>query len=141
MSVGLGNVWRFPYVAYTNGGGAFLIPYLLLLFIVGRPLYYMEMVMGQFSSRGPIKVWKCVPALKGIGFAQIITNCFLTIFYNYLMALTLYYLFASFQNPLPWSVCNPAWANCSTNVTTDIVISNVSQPLAVTKSLPDLYFQ
>jgi solute carrier family 6 amino acid transporter-like protein 5/7/9/14 len=102
----------------------------------------MEMVLGQFSGRGPIKVWKCVPALKGIGFAQIITNCFLTIFYNYLMALTLFYLFASFQNPLPWSVCNPLWAgNCSVNETQDILISNVSQPLTASKSLPDLYFQ
>lgn len=46
--------------------GAFLIPYLLLLFVVGRPLYYLEFVLGQFSGKGPINVWKCVPALKGI---------------------------------------------------------------------------
>ena len=45
--------------------GAFLIPYLLLLFIIGRPMYYLELVLGQFSGRGPIKVWKCVPAFKG----------------------------------------------------------------------------
>lgn len=122
--------------------GAFLIPYLLLLFVVGRPLYYMEMVMGQFSGRGPIKVWKCVPALKGIGFAQIITNCFLTIFYNYLMALTLFYLFASFQSPLPWSECDPSWAgNCTANETSEIHIANVTEPIAATRSLTDLYFQ
>ncbi|PRD33067.1 UNVERIFIED_CONTAM: Sodium-dependent nutrient amino acid transporter 1 [Trichonephila clavipes] len=65
MSVGLGNIWRFPNVAYNNGGGAFLIPYLLLLFIIGRPLYYLELIMGQFSSQGPIKVWRMVPAFKG----------------------------------------------------------------------------
>ncbi|RWS10844.1 sodium-dependent nutrient amino acid transporter 1-like protein, partial [Dinothrombium tinctorium] len=64
MSVGLGNVWRFPHAAYSNGGGAFLILYLLLLFIIGRPLHYMQLILGQFSGRGPIKVWKCVPALK-----------------------------------------------------------------------------
>lgn len=65
MSVGLGNVWRFPFTALENGGGAFLIPYLIVLAIIGRPLYYMEMIIGQFSSRGSIKVYDMVPALRG----------------------------------------------------------------------------
>lgn len=65
MSVGLGNVWRFPFTALENGGGAFLIPYLIVLAIIGRPLYYMEMIIGQFSSRGSIKVFDMVPALRG----------------------------------------------------------------------------
>lgn len=103
MSVGLGNVWRFPNVAYNNGGGAFLIPYLLLLVIIGRPLYYMELVIGQFCSQGPIKVWRCVPAFKGIGYAQVISVSFVVIFYNYLMALSLFYMFASMQKCLPWA--------------------------------------
>lgn len=66
MSVGLGNIWRFPKVAYENGGGAFLIPYLVVLLFIGKPLYFMELVIGQFSSRGPVKVWQMVPVLKGI---------------------------------------------------------------------------
>ncbi|KAI1284868.1 Sodium- and chloride-dependent glycine transporter 2 [Halotydeus destructor] len=128
LSVGLGNVWRFPYAAYTNGGGAFLIPYLLLLFIIGRPLYYMEIALGQFSGKGPIKIWKCVPALKGIGFAQNATTAYVIIFYNYLMALSLYYLFASFQSPLPWTVCDKDWAtNCDqTTNGSDSIASNSS---------------
>lgn len=60
-----GQVWRFPFTALENGGGAFLIPYLIVLSIIGRPLYYMEMVIGQFSSRGSIKVYDMVPALRG----------------------------------------------------------------------------
>ncbi|XP_074605414.1 sodium-dependent nutrient amino acid transporter 1-like isoform X1 [Brevipalpus obovatus] len=116
MSVGLGNVWRFPYVAYNNGGGAFLIPYLVLVFLIGRPLYYLELVVGQFSSSNPINVWRAAPALKGIGFAQMISGSYVSVFYNYLMALTIYYFFASFQNPLPWTVCDESkeWSrNCS----------------------------
>ncbi|CAG2104338.1 unnamed protein product [Medioppia subpectinata] len=114
MSVGLGNVWGFPHA------GAFLIPYLILLFIIGRPLYYMELAMGQFSGRGPIKVWKCVPAFKGIGFAQLFSISYVIIFYNYIMALTLYYFVMSFKNPLPWTQCNEDYApggTCSANTT------------------------
>jgi solute carrier family 6 amino acid transporter-like protein 5/7/9/14 len=65
MSVGLGNIWRFPFVAYENGGGAFLIPYLIVLAFIGRPLYFLEMILGQFSSSGSVKIWDCVPFVKG----------------------------------------------------------------------------
>ena len=65
MSVGLGNIWRFPFVAYENGGGAFLIPYLIVLIFIGRPLYFLEMVLGQFSSSGSVKLWDVVPFAKG----------------------------------------------------------------------------
>ena len=57
--VGLGNVWRFPYTAYSNGGGAFLIPYIIVLMLIGRPLYFMELSMGQFSSSSSVKVSLC----------------------------------------------------------------------------------
>ena len=66
MSVGLGNIWRFPFVAYENGGGAFLIPYLIVLAFIGRPLYFLEMILGQFSSSGSVKLWDCVPFAKGM---------------------------------------------------------------------------
>ena len=56
MQVGLGNVWRFPYTAYENGGGAFLIPYIVVLLTIGRPLYFMELSLGQFSSASSVKV-------------------------------------------------------------------------------------
>lgn len=65
MSVGLGNVWRFPFTVYENGGGAFLIPYLVVLALIGKPLYYMEMALGQFSSLGSVQVWELAPVFKG----------------------------------------------------------------------------
>lgn len=65
MSVGLGNVWKFPSTAFRNGGGAFVIPYMIVLLVVGRPVYYLEMVMGQFSSRGSVKVYDVSPVLRG----------------------------------------------------------------------------
>lgn len=66
MSVGLGNVWRFPFTALDNGGGAFLIPYLIVLFLIGKPIYYLEMAIGQFSSCGSVKVFNLCPAMKGM---------------------------------------------------------------------------
>lgn len=66
MSVGLGNIWRFPFIVHRNGGGAFLISYLVVLTLIGRPMYYMEMLLGQFSGKGTIKLYeKISPVLKG----------------------------------------------------------------------------
>lgn len=65
MSVGLGNVWRFPFIALANGGGAFVIPYIIVLVVIGKPIYYLEMLIGQFSSRGSAKVYDLCPALRG----------------------------------------------------------------------------
>ena len=59
------DVWRFPFTAYENGGGAFLIPYLIVLFFIGRPLYFMELSMGQFASKSSVKVWDMVPGFRG----------------------------------------------------------------------------
>ena len=65
MSVGLGNVWRFPFTALENGGGAFVIPYIIVLVLVGKPIYFLEMLIGQFSSRGSVKVYDLSPAMRG----------------------------------------------------------------------------
>ena len=71
-SVGIGNVWRFPYLAYKNGGGAFLIPYFILLMLVGKPMYYMETAVGQFARLSPLHIWRCAPIAYGVGVGMLV---------------------------------------------------------------------
>ncbi|XP_010625471.1 sodium-dependent proline transporter isoform X3 [Fukomys damarensis] len=107
--VGLGNVWRFPYRAYTNGGGAFLVPYFLMLAICGIPLFFLELSLGQFSSLGPLAVWKISPLFKGAGAAMLLIVGLVAIYYNMIIAYVLFYLFASLTSTLPWEHCGNWW--------------------------------
>jgi len=108
MSVGLGNVWRFPFTAYENGGGSFLIPYILVLFFVGRPLYLLELGLGQFSSSGSVRVWDMVPAFGGVGYGQVVATGCVTTYYCSLIGLSIYYLGMSCYPTLPWTLCSDA---------------------------------
>ncbi|XP_071479957.1 sodium- and chloride-dependent neutral and basic amino acid transporter B(0+)-like [Diadema antillarum] len=108
-AVGLGNVWRFPYLAYRNGGGAFLIPYVIMLFFAGLPLFLMEVSFGQYCSLGPISMWRCVPLMRGVGYCQMVTAAYVGIYYNVIIMYTIYYFFASFTSELPWTGCENAW--------------------------------
>ncbi|KAM3964378.1 amino acid transporter-like [Aphomia sociella] len=137
-SVGLGNVWRFPFVAYQNGGGAFLIPYIIVLFLIGKPMYYLETVLGQFSSSNCVKIWALSPAMKGTGYAQALGAGYVLSYYVSIIALCLYYLAMSFQATLPWSVCLPEWVteyNCidANSVVTPEILGNAT-------SSAELYF-
>ncbi|XP_041377521.1 sodium- and chloride-dependent glycine transporter 2-like isoform X2 [Gigantopelta aegis] len=114
LSVGLGNVWRFPYLAYENGGAAFVIAYLVLQLLIGKPMYFMELAVGQFSAKGPTAIWHMNPSAKGVGIAMAVISLDVAIFYNVIMAYTLYYFFASMQTTLPWTVCKEGWENCVT---------------------------
>lgn len=108
-AVGLGNVWRFPYLAYRNGGASFLIPYVIMLIIAGLPLFFVELAIGQFASQGPITVWTMAPAFMGIGYAMIIISSVVSIYYNMIITYAIYYMFVSFvhlDDDLPWERCD-----------------------------------
>ncbi|XP_034726230.1 sodium- and chloride-dependent neutral and basic amino acid transporter B(0+) [Etheostoma cragini] len=131
-AVGLGNIWRFPYLAYNNGGGAFLIPYFIMLVLAGIPLFFLESAFGQFCSQGPINIWRAVPILQGVGVAMVVVTFIVSVYYNVIIAYSLYYMFASFQSPLPWSSClSQADSNCSN---TPIVYCNVTDSLLTNRT-------
>uniref|UniRef100_A0AAQ4RRH0 Transporter n=1 Tax=Gasterosteus aculeatus aculeatus TaxID=481459 RepID=A0AAQ4RRH0_GASAC len=104
--IGIGNVWRFPYLCQTHGGGAFLIPYLILLVLEGMPLLLLEFAIGQRLRKGSVGVWRAInPYLTGIGVASMLVSLLVGLYYNTLIAWILWYLFNSFQSPLPWTQC------------------------------------
>ncbi|KAK7135834.1 hypothetical protein R3I94_014493 [Phoxinus phoxinus] len=106
FSVGLGNVWRFPYLCQKNGGGAYLVPYFILLILIGIPLFFLELAVGQRIRRGSIGVWNYVcPRLGGIGVSSLMVCGFVGLYYNVIIGWSIFYFFQSFQYPLPWSAC------------------------------------
>lgn len=134
---------------------AFVIAYLILQFLIGKPMYFMELVMGQFSGKGPTSVWNMNPSAKGkirvpyciahndyrcgqclevtvnisilillfsfpskvrtindvcvsgIGISMMLISLVVAIYYNVIMAYTLFYFFSSMQATLPWTECQP----------------------------------
>ncbi|XP_018431636.1 PREDICTED: sodium- and chloride-dependent creatine transporter 1-like isoform X1 [Nanorana parkeri] len=109
FAVGLGNVWRFPYLCYKNGGGVFLIPYLLIVFVGGIPVFFLEIALGQFMKQGGIAAWNIAPLFKGLGFASMVIVFFCNTYYIMILVWGLYYLVHSFTNTLPWATCGHPW--------------------------------
>ena len=95
-AVGLGNVWRFPYVCYENGGGAFLIPYFVALFTAGIPLMILELSVGHWARSAPPNAFKkigkkwewagwwavLVPFVIALYYVVIMASCFSYMIYS-----------------------------------------------------------
>ncbi|XP_059164870.1 sodium- and chloride-dependent creatine transporter 1-like [Physella acuta] len=107
--VGMSNVLRFPYVCMRNGGGAFLIPYILCLTVCGIPRFFLEVSLGQFMSRGPLHVWSICPLFNGIGISMNILSFLSSWYFCMIFAYILIYLVNSMKSPLPWTLCGQAW--------------------------------
>ncbi|KAK3921037.1 Sodium- and chloride-dependent GABA transporter 2 [Frankliniella fusca] len=109
FAVGLGNIWRFPYLCYKNGGGAFLIPYFVCLVAGGVPIFFLEVGIGQLTSQGGITVWDLCPIFKGIGYGTTIICFLLNIYYIVILAWAMHFFYYSFSAELPWSSCSNWW--------------------------------
>uniref|UniRef100_A0A671DPG6 Transporter n=1 Tax=Rhinolophus ferrumequinum TaxID=59479 RepID=A0A671DPG6_RHIFE len=103
FAVGLGNLWRFPYLCQSHGGGAFLIPYFIALFLEGIPLFHIELAIGQRLRRGSVGVWMAISPYLGLGCLSV--SFLISLYYNMVLTWVLWYLLNSFQQPLPWGTC------------------------------------
>ena len=98
--------YETQYVQKCDYVGAFLIPYWIMLFMVGIPSFYLELTLGQKMRRGPYQSWfKIFPPLAGIGIASVITVTYISLYYNVIISWVLFYFVNSFHDPLPWEKC------------------------------------
>lgn len=83
-----------------------MIPFLILLVLEGIPLLHLEFAIGQRLRKGSVGVWRSInPYLTGVGIASLMVSFLVGMYYNTIMAWIMWYLFNSFQDPLPWSQC------------------------------------
>lgn len=100
-AVGLGNVWRFPYVAYQSGGGAFLIPYFIALFTAGIPMLILEMGLGQrLQSAAPGAFGAIRKNFQWFGWWAAGLSAGIVIYYSTILSWSWIYLWKSFN--LSW---------------------------------------
>nr|CAD7412345.1 unnamed protein product [Timema poppensis] len=92
--------------AGINVNRAFLIPFTVMLFLEGIPLFLVELGIGQRMRLGSLGVWNTIhPWLGGIGITSCIVTFFVALYYNVIITWCFFYLFNSFQSPLPWANC------------------------------------
>ncbi|WP_226531817.1 sodium-dependent transporter [Microbacterium paraoxydans] len=104
-AVGLGNIWRFPYVAYEGGGGAFLIPYLCALLTAGIPLLFFDYAIGhRFRGSAPLAFRRLHRAAEPLGWWQVLICVVIAVYYAVIVAWAAMYTWFSAQ--LTWGAGN-----------------------------------
>jgi NSS family neurotransmitter:Na+ symporter len=95
-AVGLGNIWRFPYVLGENGGGAFLIIYLVIIFAIGIPVMMSELVIGRRTQRNPVGAFRMLSSRRPwylVGMMGIVAAFMILAFYTAVAGWTLEYIY------------------------------------------------
>jgi len=102
-AVGLGNLWRFPYICYANGGGAFPIPYFIALLTAGIPLMILEYGLGiRMQGSAPRSLAKLNRRWEFVGWWALIIGMMISMYYIMIMGVSGVYLANSFSAKLPW---------------------------------------
>jgi len=94
-AIGLGNIWRFPYVAGENGGGAFLVLYLVCVLFIGVPVMVAELTIGRFSRRNPVGAFEVIrpgSPWKIVGYLGVFTGICILSYYTVMAGYTLGYI-------------------------------------------------
>ena len=99
-AVGLGNIWRFPYLVGENGGGAFVLVYLICVVLVGVPIMMAEILLGRRGRQSPINTMSILAAEEGlsrywqlIGWMGVIAGFIILSYYSVIAGWTLAYVF------------------------------------------------
>ncbi|XP_058136549.1 orphan sodium- and chloride-dependent neurotransmitter transporter NTT5 [Dasypus novemcinctus] len=99
------TLWRLPHLWLHNGGSFFII-YVLMLFLIGIPLLFLEMAAGQGLRQSSLGAWKVIsPWIGGLGYASFMVCLIVGLYFSAVTAWNLFYLGESIQNPVPWERC------------------------------------
>src|SRR5690606_968632 len=101
-AVGLGNIWRFPYVAGENGGGAFVLVYVVFVFAIGLPIMMAEVLIGRRGRRNPVTTMQLLgeeeagsSGWRFVGVLGVVTGFLILSFYSVIAGWTVSYVFES----------------------------------------------
>ncbi|VDM93778.1 unnamed protein product [Onchocerca ochengi] len=108
-AVGLGNVWRFPYLCFKNGGGSFLVVYLLFFSLGALPVFIMEITIGQYAQRGAMEIWNLCPLFKGVGIGNVVIAFMCIAYFCVISSWSIFYMINSMKSVFPWETCNNWW--------------------------------
>ncbi|XP_060083068.1 sodium- and chloride-dependent glycine transporter 1-like [Ylistrum balloti] len=125
----MSDFWRFPYLVWRNGGGAFLLAYATMFIACGIPLYFLEVFLGQFSGKGLFEIWEFSPIFKGIGISIALLNLGYTSYVSTMRYWLLEYLRQSFTTDLPWTTCGNTWNTNSCVVSRTLLSSHFNDDL------------
>ncbi|MDP6418544.1 MAG: sodium-dependent transporter [Candidatus Krumholzibacteria bacterium] len=111
-AVGLGNLWKFPYITYENGGGAFVLVYIAAVILIGAPVMIAEILLGRRSQRSPVGAFLSLAgknrAWGGVGFLGVLTGFVILSYYSVVAGWTLRYIAMAFSGGLGELAGNPA---------------------------------
>lgn len=102
-SVGLGNMWKFPYVTGQNGGGAFFLLFIFCLVLVGLPVLLGELTVGRAGRGDPVTAFRKLSGKRGwgaIGFIAVLAPFLILTYYSTIAGWTLHYAFESLTGVL-----------------------------------------
>ena len=110
-SIGLGNIWKFPYMTAKHGGWQFIVAYIIALFIIATPMLILELTLGQKMQKGSVGAIRGItPKLAGVGWVASYVGLIISTFYNIMMGLTAIYFIggikASGETGAPWDFKN-----------------------------------
>lgn len=98
-AVGLGNIWRFPYVTYENGGGAFIIPYIVALLTAGIPILFLDYALGhKFRGAAPLSFRRLGKGFETYGWWQVMINVIIGIYYAVVLGWAASYTYFSLNS-------------------------------------------
>ena len=103
-AIGIGNVWRFPYIIASNGGAAAVVAYLICAVFVAWPLFLYELIIGQYLRLTFVKAWEKIrPRWLSFAWAQFLLLFIAQSYFSMIITYTLPYIVGSCQDPLPWT--------------------------------------